>query len=280
MPDYINYNGKIVEEANAFISPSNRSFRYGDGCFETMKMINNKIILQDLHLERLFASLDQLQFDIPKHFTPTFIIGNIDETAKKNKHADCRVRLTIFRGDGGLYDPENLLPNFIIQTYPLDVVKTINENGLIVDFFKDTIKAADQYSSIKSNNFLSYAMAALWVKKQKLNDALLLNQFNRIADATIANIFIVENGVIKTPSLAEGPVAGVMRKHLLASLRKDDMPVHETEITIDEVLNASEVFLTNAIHGIKWVKQAGTSNYSGDFASHLYKKYVLPLLTT
>ena len=138
-------------------------------------------------------------------------------------------------------------------------------------------KNGDHFSPLKTNNYLSYAMAALWVKQQKLNEALLLNSFDGIADATIANIFIVKDGIIKTPAISEGPVNGIMRRHLLKCIREANMPVEETRITVEELLNASEIFLTNAIYGIRWVKQLQKSRYTQQVSSLLYKKMVLPL---
>jgi branched-subunit amino acid aminotransferase/4-amino-4-deoxychorismate lyase len=84
--------------------------------------------------------------------------------------------------------------------------------------------------------------------------------------------------VIKTPALSEGCVSGVMRRHLLQSLRKENMPVEETQLEIEDVLQASEIFLTNAIYGIKWVKQLGDSGYTNQLSSLLHKKMVKPLL--
>jgi aminodeoxychorismate lyase len=277
---YLNHNGKIYSADKLLISPNNRSFRYGDGFFETMKMINGKIILADYHFERLFSSLELLQFDKPAYFTAAYLEGHIEELAKKNNHKKpARIRLMIFRGDGGLYDPENHFPNHLIQTWELNASNNLfNENGLEIDIFKDARKACDNYSHVKSNNYLSYAMAALWAKNNHLNDALLLNSFNRIADATIANIFIVKDGVVKTPALTEGCVSGVMRRHLLACMRKENIPVEETTIEAEAVLQASEVFLTNAVYGIRWVKSCGESNYTKQLSELLHKKFATSLV--
>jgi branched-chain amino acid aminotransferase len=92
-----------------------------------------------------------------------------------------------------------------------------------------------------------------------------------LADATIANIFIVKDGLVKTPALTEGPVEGVMRRHVLTEMRKKNMPVIESTLEIEEILQASEIFLTNAIYGIRWVKQLKTANYQGQMAHFLFK---------
>ena len=114
-------------------------------------------------------------------------------------------------------------------------------------------------------------MAALWAKENKLNDALLLNCNNNIADSTIANIFIIKNGVIKTPALTEGCVAGVMRKHIIETLQQQNIEVAETIVNIDDIATADEVFLTNAIKGIMWVRQFGNSNYVNFETSKIFK---------
>lgn len=276
---FLVHNGKMRKAGIPLVSPDNRSFRYGDGFFETMKMVNGKIVLEELHMERLFASLDLLRFNRPGAFTPHYLREQIVELAARNKHLPlARIRITVFRGEGGLYDTQDHYPNHFIQTWDLNPASNaLNENGLVLGVYKEARKACDHFSHVKSNNYLAYAMAALWAKEQKLNDALLLNTYDRVADATIANLFIVKDGSVKTPALTEGCVAGVMRKHLLQSLRKENMPVEETQLTIGEVMEASEIFLTNAIHGIKWVKQLEENEFTSQLASSLHKQMILPL---
>ncbi len=276
---YLNQNGRVIKEDKVSISPNNRSFRYGDGCFETMKIIDNKILLAKYHFERLFSSLQLLQFDVPNYLTADYLQAQILEVAKKNYHNKlARVRLTIYRGDGGLYDAISHFPNYIIQTWDLNPANNLlNENGLVIDVFTDAKKVCDNYSHVKSNNYLSYAMAALWAKKHQLNDAILLNPYNRIADATIANIFIVKNGIIKTPKLTEGCVSGVTRRHLLQCFKVENIPFEEAEIEAEELLQANEIFLTNGIYGIRWVKQLRENNYGNDMSGLLHKQFIKTL---
>jgi len=241
-------------------------------------MVNGKIVLRGLHMQRLFSSLATLQFDIPKLFTPAALEQQVTELTAKNGHTRLgRVRLMVFRGDGGLFDIDNH-PNYLIQTWQLpDSYNQLNENGLDIGIYKDAAKACDTFSPIKNNNYLCYAMAALWAKQNKLNDAIVLNAFGRVADASIANIFIIHNGIIKTPALTEGCIAGVTRRYLLQCLRKDGVPVEETALTADELLQAHEVFLTNAAYGMRWVKSCGNAGYTLQAVPMLYKKYIEPL---
>lgn len=277
--EFLLYNGKINKADKLLISPNNRSFRYGDGFFETIKVLKGKILLADMHMERLFSSLELLQFQPPGYFTPGYIKEHILALAKKNQQDKlARVRVTVFRGEGGLYDVENHFPNHLIQTWELNPANNyLNENGLVLGIYKDARKVCDHFSTVKSNNFLSYAMAALWAKQQKLNDVILLNPYDRVADATIANVFVVKDGVIKTPSLTEGAVKGVMRRHILKCLREENMPVEEIQLEVEDILQASELFLSNAIYGIRWVKQLGESGYTNQLSSLLHKKIIRSL---
>lgn len=276
---FLNQNGKILKAGKPLISPDNRSFRYGDGCFETIKMMHGKIILENYHFERLFSSIETLQFERPAYFKAAYLKELIVELAKKNNHQKlARIRLMIFRGNGGLYDAENHFPNYLIQTYELNPANNeLNENGLVVDIYKHSKKVCDDFSHIKSNNYLPYVMAAIWAKQNKLNDAILLNSHNHIADATIANIFIVKDGIIKTPAITEGCVGGVMRRHLLKCFSEENIPVEETKIKPDELSQASEIFLSNGISGIRWVKQLAETNYKNTLSKMLHQKFISTL---
>ena len=275
---YVNQNGKVINEINAVVSINNRSFRYGDGCFETMKVSKGKLLFADYHFERLFNSLELLQFTVPSFLTPEYLLANILNLTQKNHHEKlARIRLTIYRGEGGLYDPQNLVPNFTIQTWELNPTNNLlNENGLVIDIFEKSRKICDNYSAIKSNNYLGYAMAALWTKEQHLNDAILLNPYNRVADATIANVFIIKDGIVKTPSLSEGGINGIMRRYLLNQLPEIAVPVEESMLTMDDLLEADELFLTNSIYGIRWVKQLRDKEYGNNMTALISKKLVHP----
>ncbi len=272
--NFLFYNGKISKTGKPLILPDNRSFRYGDGFFETMKMENGNIRLSNYHFERLFTSLDKLGFQQPVYFTRDYLTDQIEQLARKNFHHKlARIRVTIFRGEGGLYDVANHFPHHLVQSLELHPSNNqFNENGLDLGLFTDARKVCDGFSHIKSNNFLSYAMAAIWAKERKLNDALLLNPFDRIADATIANVFLVKDGLVKTPALTEGPVNGVMRRHLLRLMRDENIPVEETQVSYEDLEQASEIFLSNAIYGIRWVKQLGENEYGKQLAPLLHKK--------
>lgn len=266
------YNNKFYPANTPVITPGNRSLRYGDGLFETIKMLNGKIINKDFHFERLFNGLALLQFDIPKNFHTDFLLEKIIELVKKNNHvASARVRVMIFRGNGGIFDPENLRPNYIIESWPLSNEMTLNENGLVVDVFPGAKKSCDSFSNLKSNNYLPYVMAGLYAKKNKLNDCIVLNSFDRVCDSAIANIFVIKKDKIFTPPLSEGCVAGVMRRWLLEKSGLKKYKILQKNLSINDIESADEFFLTNSIYNLRWVKTFKGKEFGNKISREIYK---------
>jgi branched-chain amino acid aminotransferase len=272
-------NGKYVNEKNATVSINNRSFRYGDGFFETIKVVNGNIPLWNYHTQRLFATLDVLQFERLNYWTPDQIKDTILQLVNKNLHQKlARVRLTFYRGEGGIYDPINHKPNILIQSWELNEANnSLNENGLVIGLYEGGFKAADAVANYKTNNYLLYVLAALQVKQQHWNDALVLNHRGGCCDTTIANLWIIKEGVIYTPPLSDGPVAGTMRKYLLDHLRGAGFEVHEQSLALEDVNAADECFLTNAIYGLRWVKQFGDKTYTSALTERVYLSLVKSL---
>ena len=265
------YNNKFYPANTPVISSGNRCLRYGDGLFETMKMVGGVIINKDYHFERLFNGLSVLQFDIPKNFNPAFLEKKINELVKKNKHLVlARIRLMTFRGNGGIFDPEDLNPNFIIESWPLTNSIALNENGLTVDVFPGAKKSCDSLSNLKSNNYLPYVMAGLFAKKNRLNDCILLNSFDRVCDSAIANVFVVKKNKIYTPPLTEGCVAGVMRRWMLEKFNLKKYGIIERNLSVNDILNADEFFLTNSIYNMRWVSSFKERKYSNAISKEIY----------
>jgi branched-chain amino acid aminotransferase len=275
---YVVFNGRILSSSKPTIELDNRSFRYGDGCFETIRVVKAKPVLFDLHMQRLFYSLRFLLFEPVGYFTADYLFALIEELVRKNNHAPmARVRLTVFRGSGGLHDEVNHTPQFLIQSWPLpDTSGQLNENGLVLGVYEGGLKSCDSYSNLKSNNYLLYAMAAIEARRRHCNDLLVMNTNRRIADATIANLWLVENDVLITPPLSEAPVDGVMRRYLLHQARGHGFKVVEEPITQERLLAAEEVFLSNAIYGLRWVMQCGLSNYANRMGSEIYRSMIGP----
>ena len=270
----VSLNGKILPGNEPILHAANRGFRYGDALFETIKLKNEKILLAPYHFERLFSGLSLLKVDIPNFFSQEKIISEIIQLCKRNKCEElARVRLTVFRSDGGLYESSNSL-QYLIECWSLDEsTNNLNENGLVIDIFPDARKSCDKFSNLKSANYLPYVMVALFAKENKLNDCLLLNVHEHICDATIANIFWIKEGTIYTPPLSEGCIAGVMRRYLMEQLKN----VKEKICEIKDLEEADEIFLTNAIKGIRWVGEFRDKKYPSSGSRDLFEKYIQTL---
>ena len=265
---YININGKIINSQDADIPVDNGAFRYGYGLFETMLVKEGTIRLVDYHMPRLFAGLEQLGFELPALMTPEYMEEEVLQTVKKNKLEHlCRVRLQVFAGSGGLYGTGHMHSGFLIECFPLDdSTLQLNTNGLVVGIATGIGKCRDTLSNLKSCNALIYAVAARQAKEHKWNDALICNTESHIIESTIANIFWIKDGVVYTPPLSEGCVAGVMRQFIL-----DTTKVTEKRMSIGELIYADEVFLTNAIKKIRWVRNWHETNYDNSQTRAIYE---------
>jgi branched-chain amino acid aminotransferase len=144
----------------------------------------------------------------------------------------------------------------------------------VLGLYEAAKKSCDILSNIKHNNYLPYVLAALHAKKEKWNDAIVLNSHDRICDSTIANIFLIKDEGLFTPSLKEGCVAGVMRNKLIHELKATGWRVTENEISIEQVMNADELFLSNSIYNIRWVKNIGDKMYGNTLTQKIYAAVV------
>ncbi len=146
----------------------------------------------------------------------------------------------------------------------------MNESGLKLGLYEVGRKAIDGLANIKSNNYLLYAMGAIHARKYQHNDCIILNTSDRVCDSTIANVFYVKDGSIFTPPLSEGCIAGVMRNYLLSQLPSEGYNVAEKQTSVDDLLAADEIFLTNAVSGLRWVGEFKGKTYGNSLASKIF----------
>ncbi|MEP6615858.1 MAG: aminotransferase class IV [Ginsengibacter sp.] len=259
---FFNLNGKIYPDEQLVFSRDNRSFRFGDGLFETMKAIEGDLLLKSLHFERLFAGMKLLKFEILPFLTGAYLEQEVTALLNKNLHTNiARIRLTVFRGNGGLLRPQNHVPAFIIETTDITNRTSNHEEGLVVTIFPHIKKSCDSFSNVKSNNFLPYVMAQIHADENTADDCLLLNAHGRICESATANVFVMKDNLIYTPPLSEGCVAGVTRKWVLDNRQIFPYEISEKTISTEEIDSADEIFLTNAIHHMSGVKQFRSTHY-------------------
>lgn len=270
--NYININGSIIQGKGDHSAFSSRAFRYGYGLFETMLVKEGAIQLKDYHWERLFRGASQLNFDIPKLLTAERLEEEVLHIAVKNQCEQlCRIRLQLFADGGGLFDGHSQTPEYIIECFTIEPsIIQLNENGLVVGIAEGLAKSPDSLSHIKSCSALIYVMAAQQAKNYKWNDALILNTRGSIIESAIANIFWIKDGIVYTPPLSEGCIAGVMRRELLQKLPTLDFTVNEQPLTIETLMGADEAFLTNAVRCIKWIGSFNEKNFKNETIARIF----------
>ena len=248
----INFNGNIDSEDSSLLQ-SNRAFLFGDGVFETLKIVNNKILFLEDHYFRLMASMRIVRMEIPMNFTQDFIEDQILSLAKINNCQDsARVRLTVYRNSKGYYLPENNEIGYLINSKPLEN-KFYNffDNDFEIDLYKDFYVTKQLLSSIKSTNKLINITGSIFAKENKLDNCLLMNDSKNIIEALNGNIFMFFNNKLLTPPVSEGCLNGVMRKQILTLAKKiESIEVAESIISPFDLQKADELFITNVVSGI------------------------------
>ena len=186
---------------------------------------------------------------------------------------NARIRLTVFRNEGGFYAPETNDISFLIEAEALETKGyELNQKGLWVDIYADIKKQINKLSNIKSTNALHYVMAGLAKQSMNLDECLLVNDNGFICEAISSNIFVVKNGTLFTAPLSEGCVAGIMRKHILNLAHQHKILYFENQITINTLMNGDELFLTNSIRGVQWVGQFKHKYYTNKTAQFFNEK--------
>ena len=252
---FVNYNGDILPADQPALMSNNRAFRYGDGVFESIRLMQGDILFFEKHLNRLKRSMQLLGMNWRDDFNfhhLYLLIRHLDQV--NDLKGNGRIRLAVFRKAGGFYAPETNEVSFLLEAEPLDSKEyLLNEIPLRIDVFTEITKPRNSFSNIKSANALVYVMAGLYKAQQGLDDCLLLNDQGKISEAISSSVFLVSKDEIYTPALTEGCVAGVMREQLIEMLHARGRKIHEVSFSIDQVMRADEIFLANVITGIRWV---------------------------
>lgn len=274
MPHYILFNDEFYDADQPVLNAANRGFKFGDGLFESIRMINGKVQFAALHADRLKAGMKALKMEGYALLDEYFIKQKTAELAKRNKFSgNCRFRLTIYRDGEGLYTPQNNKVGYLLEGSPLEQTQyELNKKGLIIDVYDEITKPINKLSNFKTSNSLLYVMAALYQKQHRLDEALLLNQLGFLCESTSSNVFVVYQKQIYTPTLSEGCVGGVMRLVILQLAKTYDLPLIEAQISPEILKEAEEVFVTNATSGIRWVMGYGRKRYFNEVAKLLSTK--------
>ncbi len=274
MQQFIDHNGSFVPADQSVIKANNRAFRYGDALFETIRIVNLKPQFLKEHLQRLHKGMSVLKMKVNPIFNETFFEHAILELAQKNGiTSDGRVRLTVYRNEGGFYAPDDNNISYLIEVSAMEERGyELNNQGYTVDLFTEMKKPQSVLSSIKSANSIIYVMAGIFKNTHSLDDCILVNDKGSITEAISSNIFAVKNGVLYTSPIIDGCVDGIMRKKIIEIAAANRIAVHELSIMQSVLLGADELFLTNAINGIRWVVAYKQKRYFNNTSKKLTEK--------
>lgn len=276
MTSIVNFNGEILQADTNFLNHENRGLRYGDALFETIRIINGRIVFWEDHYLRLMASMRILRMEIPMNFTMEFLQEQLLNVIPANGlgNGPARVRLTVFRNNGGLYLPTSNDVSFIIEGNALkNPFYTLDTSAYEVELYKDFYVNANKLSTLKTNNKLIHVLGSIFSNENNYDNCLLLNQNKSVVESLNANIFLVVGNTVKTPPLSDGCLNGIIRKKILeifASL--GNYAFEESSISPFELQKADELFLTNAITGIRPITKFRKKEYKNTVAMDILGK--------
>ena len=239
-------NGKLVDREQATVSVYDHGLLYGDGVFEGIRVYSGKVFLLEEHIARLYESAAAIRLEIP--MTEQDLTRAVRETSAANGLTDGYIRLVVTRGAGTLgldprrtANPQVIIIADTISLYPAEMY----EQGLKL-ITASTIRNHPQALSarIKSLNYLNNILAKIEGTDAGCVEALMVNHLGHVAECTGDNIFIVKEGVLKTPSTDAGILEGITRNCVMKLAREAGVEVRETTLIRHDIYVADECFLT------------------------------------
>lgn len=247
----MNLNGVLLESRPEPLGAVERAMFYADGLFETIRVFKGQIPFLDLHWERLSRGLHTLGM----RPLASWSAGYFREEIKKMASFHARVRLTVWRAPGGFYAPSEHHPHFMITETPVkEDVFIWNKTGLRVRQCERVRIPVDALSGLKTLGATRYVVAAMEAREKEVDDVIVLNTRNRVCEASSSNVFWIKNGVVFAPLPTDGQVTGVCQEILCRVLSAEGIKVQKKAAGFASLLEADEVFLTNAVQGIRWVQ--------------------------
>jgi len=255
---YIGFNGKIFAEDDFKLDINNRAFLYGDGLFETIHTSGGKIHFFYEHINRLIKSMNILKMEVPVRFSIDTLgfqkeILRLINKSKFQKAA--RIRITVYRKPGGLYTPINNEVDYLVQVEKLKHADyQLNSKGLSVNIFEDIAKPNNVLSNLKLTSSMFFVLAGIYKSEKELDECIILNEKGNIIETLSSNLFLVKDNNIYTPHLSSGCLNGIMRLKIIEIAKSLNFNISDKiPLNLNNLIDADEVFLTNAISGIKWV---------------------------
>ncbi|NDV42702.1 aminotransferase class IV [Flagellimonas sediminis] len=272
----INFNGVLFPNDKELLTGNNRGLKFGDALFETLRFVNGTLFFWEDHYFRLMASMRILRMEIPMAFTLEYLEEEIMKTvaANKSESGAVRVRLTVFRNDGGWYAPTTNEVSFVIETSVLESpFYLLQEGNYEVELFKDFYVNKDMLSNLKTTNKALNVVASVFAQENGYANCLLVNTDKQVVEAINGNLFVVNGNQIKTAPLSDGCLDGIIRKKLMEIISaSEDLELLEASVSPFELQKADELFLTNSIKGIQPISRYRKKEFGCEVAKSLVGK--------
>jgi len=270
--NYVCYDNKFYEE-NKPIFRLNRAMKFGDGVFESIRVVSGKTKYLDFHLERMQQGLNALEIDCSQGDIEILKVC-IEQLLIKNEiERGATLRIIAQRSGLGKYAPESNQVFFYIETERLSTDNyTLNREGHKLGISQNVTIYPSQFSGLKTLNAIQYVMAAKEKEESNFDELILLDADGYLVEGTSSNLFLIRQNIAYTPHLKHGAIEGVMRRVVINKLKQLGLEVKETSIETSDLEQAEEIFFTNSIKGIQWVSSYSKKRYFKKIASTLVEQ--------
>tara|TARA_B100000767_G_scaffold207784_1_gene194671 strand:+ start:5984 stop:6790 length:807 start_codon:yes stop_codon:yes gene_type:complete len=259
-------NAKFINEEDLLIKSSNRAFNYGDGFFETIKIINSKPFNFLAHYTRFSLACKVLNLNNKE--TITSLLSVVNNLINLNKLINGSVKVHVCRKEGGRYQPKSNDCEMMLFTYKGFGFELNIPVSLCI--FSDEVKTMGKLSNIKSFNAMVSVLGAIYSKDLGFENAILRNTEGNYIEATNSSLFVVKNNIIYTPPLDDGCIDGTMRNWVLK-----EEEIVEKSIILADIKESDEVFITNSLTGITGVMMIEEVIFNNfNYTNKLQKKLI------
>ncbi len=284
MSQIVYLNGCLIPHSQAFTSALDYGFLYGFGLFETMRAYRGQVFRLEHHLSRLAHSAEILGLPV----RALALKGAVADTIQANQLSEARIRITVSIGEGAMPpDPSTCnKPTVLIvaehyQPYP----EQVYQKGFRAVVSSIRRNSQSPLSRLKSANYLESILARQEARAAGVDEALCLNEKGLLAEASMSNIFLVSDGILRTPGQESGILPGITRQTILELASQLGINTLEQDIRLDELSQTQEAFLTNSLIEVMPLTEiAGKpvgSGRPGPLSRRLmeaYKKLVLSII--
>ena len=274
MSEYIFLNHELIDADKARVSVHDAGLLHGVGLFETMRSYNSKVFRLNDHLDRLLRSAKKLNIHISQ--SPEELVNAVRTLLDANKLTEARLRLTLTRGSIRQTDiPEDqpvestlIITAAALTSYPPELYRF----GMTVIISSYKQNPDDPIAGYKTINYFPRLLALQQAQQKNAGEALWFNTSNRLAEGCISNVFLVKDDTLLTPPLETPVLPGITRKVVLELADKNNIKCRQSELLIKDLLEASEVFLTNSIMQLMPVCRIEAHKVADEKPGPIYQK--------